>query len=433
MKDLNRLNRLQQQVRGAWDKLPLETKVKLGVKITAANAHAFVLKGKTIASQPHPPHRELLMLHSLLNDANATFAKSAAASPQGLFTHVGSDGQVYFGDVDYDATDPGWAYCFPAMVFTDGATPPFVVGKAVQIPDDTTVALLGDWGGWNAPAQSIAAAVKKAKSEYLLHLGDVYYAGTNGGGLLDPYELDKFTKVWPGVAGKSFALNSNHDMYAHATGYSLTALASPLFAAQGGNCFALYNKAFRIVGLDTAYYAPDNALEDFPGYMIGSLGPAQGPQMKFLQGQISQLTAGQTLILLSHHNGLNTNGSLPAQTDAPYMLWQQVTQAVQQIPAAASKKVLWYYGHVHVGAVYTPQTVGAVTIYPRVCGHSCIPWGIATDLQAPNVVWFEQEVLQPGPNYFVTNGYATLAVNGASLTEAFCNQNGKQSWSAPFP
>lgn len=422
MKDVGRL---QQQVKAAWDKLPLDVKAKLGLKITAANAHALAASGKTIGAAAHPPHRELLMLHSLLNDPTASFAKSAAAAPQGLLTHVGLDGQVYFGGVEYDSTDLGWAYCFPAMVFTDGPMPPFAVGNAIQIPDNATLALLGDWGGWNGPAQSIAAAAKG--SDYLIHLGDVYYAGTIGGGLLDPYEPDHFTNVWPGAAGHSFALNSNHDMYAHATGYCFALTTAP-FKAQGGNCFALYNKAFRIVGLDSAYYAPDNAIENFPGYMIGSLGPADGPQMKFLQSQISQLTAGQKLILLTHHNGLNENGSLPAQTDAAYMLWQQVTQAVKQIPAGASKNVVWYFGHVHVGAVYKAQSVGGVTIYPRCCGHSCIPWGIATELHAPNVVWFEQKVLGPGQNYFVTNGYAMLTLNGPSLTEAFLDQNGKKSW-----
>jgi hypothetical protein len=290
-----------------------------------------------------------------------------------------------------------------------------------------TIALLGDWGGWNAPAQSIAAAVKSY--DCLIHLGDVYYAGTT----LDPYETDHFTRVWPGVAGHSFALNSNHDMYAHATGYSETTLTAPPFVAQGGNCFALYNKAFRIVGLDTAYYAPDNTINDFPGYMIGSLGPPQGPQMQFLNNEISQLAAGQRLVLLTHHNGLNLNGSVPVQSDQAYTLWQQVTQAMKLLPAAADKNVLWYFGHVHVGAVYTPQSVGGVTIHARCCGHSCIPWGIATDLQGPDVVWFEKQVTKPGPNYFVTNGYATLALNGTSSTEAFHNQAGQQSWSGPIP
>ena len=73
-----------------------------------------------------------------------------------------------------------------------------------------------------------------------------------------------FVDEWPGVAGHSFALNSNHDMYAHATGYSLTTLTAPAFLAHGGNCFALYNDYFRIVGFNSAYYAPDNSLKTSP-------------------------------------------------------------------------------------------------------------------------------------------------------------------------
>jgi hypothetical protein len=31
----------------------------------------------------------------------------------------------------------------------------------------------------------------------------------------------------------------------------------------------------------------------------------------------------------------------------------------------------------------------------------------------------------------VTNGYATLTLNGPSFTESFWNQDGQQSWSGP--
>jgi len=51
--------------------------------------------------------------------------------------------------------------------------------------------------------------------------------------------------------------------------------------------------------------------------------------------------------------------------------------------------------------------------------------------QSTHVVWFEKQVLQPGPNYFVTNGYATLTLKGASLTESFFDQDGKKSWPKP--
>ena len=164
MKDLARL---QRQVKAAWDRLPLDVKAKLGLKITAAHAYALALQSKTIAALPHPPHRELLMLHSLLNDPNATFAKAATEAPQGVLTYVGSDGQVYFGNVEYDSTDFEWAYCFPAMVLTDGPVPAFTVGKTIRIADNTTIALLGDWGGWNGPAQSIVAAAKSC--DCLIH------------------------------------------------------------------------------------------------------------------------------------------------------------------------------------------------------------------------------------------------------------------------
>lgn len=429
MKDINRL---RQQVKAAWAKLPKDVQAHLEGKMRAANIQALAVQNEAVATVADAqPDRELVMLHRLLND-NLEGLVPGVAVPEGIFTYVKPDGEVAFGGRDYDATDPGWAYCLVAMVETLGSTPPFKVGNAIQIPNSTKLALLGDWGGANAPALSVGAKAKSA--DYLIHLGDVYYAGTNAnGGSLDPEQMTNFLDVWPGAAGHSFALNSNHDMYAHATGYSLTTLASAKFKAQGGNCFALHNDAFRIVGLDTAYYAPDSKLTDFPGYMIGSLGDAQGDQMHFLQGQIAQLRAGQRLVLLSHHTGLNVDGSLPKPSDPAFLLWQQVTQVLKQLPAAASQDVLWYWGHVHAGAVYKPQIVNGITISPRCCGHGCIPWGVASELaQSAHVIWFEKEVLKPGgTNYFVTNGYATLTLNGASLTEAFFDQNGNRSWRKP--
>lgn len=427
MKDIGRL---KAQVKAAWAKLPKDVQAHLEGKMRAATIQAEAVQNEAVATVTDAqPDRELVMLDRVLND-NLEGLTPGEAVPEGIFTFVKPDGEVGFGGRDYDATDPGWAYCLVAMVETLNQTPPFKVGNTVQIPNSTTLGLLGDWGGANAQALAVGTAAAK-RSNYLIHLGDVYYAGTNGnGGSLDPEQETNFLDVWPGAADHSFTLNSNHDMYAHATGYA-TAVASAKFKAQGGNCFALYNDAFRIVGLDTAYYAPDSKLTDFPGYMIGSLGDAQGDQMHFVQNQIAQLKAGQRLVLLSHHNGLNVDGSLPQPSDHPFLLWQQVTQVLKQLPAAASKDVLWYWGHVHAGVVYKPQKVGGITITPRCCGHGCIPWGVASELaNSAHKIWFEKQVLPPDPGktYFVTNGYATLTLNGASLTEQFWDQNDKQSW-----
>lgn len=439
MRDQKQVQELQQQVKAAWAKLPKDLQERLEPKIRAAHQFAVGAHNRTIAPACSPNH-QLSMIYSMLYDdpdgilrtVTGTGGPSgtpgtAAMAPEGIFTHVGSDGEVYFGGVDYDSTDPGWAYVLVALAETLGQTPPFKLPPnypaqpAIAIPDNATLAILGDWGGANAPAQQVAASVAAAKPDYVIHQGNVYYAGTNGTGILKPYESDNFVNVWPGKPGASFALNSNHDMYAHATGYSLTALAAPAFKAQqGANVFTLSNKSFRIVGLDSAYYATDDM------YDTGSLGASNGPQALYLQFQAkAAAAAGQTLIVMTHHNGLAWDGSSKMEP-----LWNDV---VSQIGVLSGKSVIWYWGHVHIGALYQRQMANGIAIYPRCCGHSCIPWGVASGLQNnPNVPWFEKEVLKPGPNYFVTNGYSTLALSGASLTEAFFDQSGNVQWQSKW-
>ena len=415
---------LQQQVKAAWAKLPPDVRARLEPQILAAHQQMLAVNTLGAEAAPAPVNRQLLSVYSMLNDDPDGLLRSAAKpAVEGILTQVRPDGEVLFGEVDYDVTDLGWAYIIVALGETWGETPPFKIPtQAVQIDDNATLAILGDWGGANQPALQVAKAAKGSRANYFIHLGDVYYAGTNGSGALEePYQQTNFLKIWPGPVGASFALNSNHDMYAHATGYSLTALASEIFKTQGGaNCFALYNKSFRIVGLDSAYYAPDDL------YDVGSLGDPAGGQATFLRQQAEQAAAaGQNLILLTHHNGLSWDGSTPEP------LWQEVAD---QLAPFSGKSICWYWGHVHIGAVYKPQVVNKITIYPRCCGHSCIPWGVATGLQHnSNVLWFENEVLGPGSNYFVTNGYATVALTGASMKETFYDQSGSAQWSNTWP
>jgi hypothetical protein len=412
---------LQQNVKAAWNKLPPDLRARLEPRIRAAHEYTLAVRNRTVSRDIPPPPQQLVMLHSLLHDDPDGLVASAMA-PETILTFVGPDGQIFFGDVQYDSTDVRWAYIIVALAETRHQTPPFKIpSKDIPIPDDTTVTILGDWGGWNGPAQQVAKAAQAANAQYFVHLGDVYYAGTNSSKFpQEPFQQKHFLDVWPGPPGRSLALNSNHDMYAHATGFSNTTLPAPAFSAQmGANCFALCNKYFRIVGLDSAYYSPDDL------YDTGSLGGPAGKQAQFLKQQADLAAAsGQNLVLITHHNGLSTDGRKPEP------LWKEVAD---QLSAFSGKSVCWYWGHVHVGAIYKPQVINGITIYPRCCGHSCIPWGIAKDLSSPQVQWSEQEVLGPGHNYFVTNGYATLALSGASMTETFYDQSGKSQSSGRWP
>ena len=418
---------LAAELKKAWAALPPDERARLEPELRSN--HDALLSIRHGVAPPSPPSRELALLYSLLHgDPDRLLSDSTTGAAN---TWVGADGQVYFGGVEYDSTDPGWAYCPYTWCVIGGKTPSFSNAPAVvAIADTVTIALLGDWGGNNKAAQEVASSArgKLGAGDVMVHLGDVYYAGTNESGVVErDYQQLHFLAPWPWTEtqGKSFALNSNHDMYAHGTGYFNTALASPLFASQNRcSYFALYNDRFRIVGLDTAYFDPDRS---GTGFMEGSLGPTgAGTQAQFLNDQALAATAAkQQLILLTHHTGLAYNG-LAYKGSAMPSLWEQV---ITQLAPLAGDTVIWYWGHEHMGVVYTDRKdPSGVTIRPRCCGHSCIPWGVATGLEAPGVEWYEKTVPVPGSNYFVANGFATVALDDSSLTETFYRQDGSESW-----
>ena len=60
----------------------------------------------------------------------------------------------------------------------------------IKIPDKCSIALLGDWGADNDHALNIAKQVRARKPDIAIHLGDIYYAGTQ-------YETERFLANWP--------------------------------------------------------------------------------------------------------------------------------------------------------------------------------------------------------------------------------------------
>jgi len=112
-------------------------------------------------------------------------------------------------------------------------------------------------------AADVASHMEAVRPHFTIHLGDVYYVG-------DPPEVidnclggpgksggNRYT-TWPVGSVGSFALNSNHEMYARYFNDFLPklgmrpGLGRPL-AGQKTSYFCLQNKFWRILGLDTGY------------------------------------------------------------------------------------------------------------------------------------------------------------------------------------
>lgn len=355
----------------------------------------------------------------------------AQTQPGGI---VAPDGSI-LGAGAYQDFDDGWLWAlfnYLINLVDPGRVAPFVPKgggapyyQPLQLNNGRArIALIGDWGtgtfdgGGYDPATSVLQTAMALQPDYLIHLGDVYYAGTDDAP--PPFEEQQhFLSMWPALPPqRSFTLNSNHEMYGGANGYFQVALgrgaATPTpFAHQNGRSyFALSCGDLAIVGLDAAYFDPSSM------YMDGGLGtPAQDPQYAFLQAVAA---AHRQLVLLTHQTAMSMDGRqlLP--------LWTDVSGAID-----ASKIALWYWGHIHAGIAYdSGSAIGAQGVRAGCCGHGAIPMGAAWGLQqqSQGVAWIADQPVG-GAAYAnrVRNGFALLTVgSNGTVSEAFYNAGGSQ-------
>ena len=314
---------------------------------------------------------------------------------------------------------------------------------------DVTFAVLGDWGTgvWpdgkqaDCPSQLVMQGIQNLKNnkgvplvDYIVHLGDVYYAGTG------KEETDNFINHFPSAyKDKFFTLNSNHEMYDGANGYFDKALGSPLLSSQNGTSyFAIEGEKWVIVCLDSGFYDESGL------YMKGAItnnSDLKKHQINFL----AQYTnCDKQLILMTHHTGINYSGTERNDKKHKGVLWDQV------VNQALNGKTpdTWYWGHIHNAFVYNDNNaiVQASTSVNggkpkfRCCGHAAIPFGKATHFDTNTMDYYAQTPMNAtNPDETekirVLNGFATIRLTDTFMIETFYevsnNYNGepKAVWS----
>ena len=412
---------LSSRLKAAWKKLSPAQQNQIAPILAKANQQAVTVSqtGALPPADPSVPHQALLASSALTDDKDAVVS-SLNLKPDQLI--VGPGGEIW-GTGKYQQLDPGWVEA--AVIWLEH----LILGKhafnnsipkTITIPDDVEIAIAGDWGtgDWRtaanpAPSADVGRYIDFLKPHLTVHLGDVYYAGTND------QEQHLLVNIWPKGSLGALTMNSNHEMYSGAKPYFQKALGSPLFKIQQKcSFFALENANWVIVGLDSAYYSDEAGL-----YMHGSLHPAKGPttQVDFLKTQVAK---GKKVIVLTHHNGLAQDGSGPDNASNANNLWVQVMSA---FPAGKGPDY-WYWGHVHAAAVYKPY--GPANVLCRCCGHGALPWGHASDLaNSQHVAWYEnRNARDTDIPERVFNGFAVLKLAGSNLQEIFYDENGGIAW-----
>jgi hypothetical protein len=272
-----------------------------------------------------------------------------------------------------------------------------------SLADTGRIAAVGDWGTNLYGAPVSAASISKAGSyELLLHLGDIYYSGT------DTETKDRFLGVWPTGAGKvSRALNGNHEMYSG--GYAYFDDVLPTFG-QKSSYFALQNANWLLVGLDTAH--TDHAVD--------------AEQVRWLNAVVAGAGA-RKLILFSHHQPYS-------RLDEQGPLLQAALAGLLQGKRIAA----WYWGHEHDCIIYDRHP--RFGLLGRCIGHGGIPsprkaavLSAPTERSLAGITWKRLSATNnapaclalDGPNplikgeeqKFGPHGYLTLEFDGPELIE----------------
>lgn len=372
--------------------------VEDSVRLHAALAHVQLTLRE---SQQHPD-----VLISPNDPLTARFQSFIAerARAEGKVATLQAGGE----EAKYDKHDLlGWLIRFPLEWLAGRRRRRFLPLPDLEpIPDRARFALFSDWGTglYGAPHIQRSIEADAVPLDCVVHLGDVYYAGTD-----NEYQTN-FLDFWPRREGSiGRALNGNHEMYSGGRGYFEVGLPD---LKQPSSVFALQNKHWLVVGLDTAYRDSD----------------LSNGQAEWLQGLVANV-GDRRLILLSHHQLYsNTGGS------------QGISLQARVARLLDRRKILaWYWGHEHVCALYDRHPLWG--LHGRCIGHGGIPelrhnledcaavqtvghntWrrmtGAATN---PDCLFLD------GPNPFIAghandylpHGYATVTLDGPHLLEEF--------------
>jgi hypothetical protein len=198
-------------------------------------------------------------------------------------------------------------------------------------------------------------------------------------------------------------------MYSGGHGYFDVLLADPRFAAQARcSYFAIANREWQIIGLDSSYKDPDEA-------------SLEGRQGEWLRERITENPSRGT-ILLTHHQ--------------PFSAWEDITTPLPRtIDEMVKPHMLsaWFWGHEHRCAVYkAADDTGNYTdiaMYEAVMGHAGVPSlrePLSAEERKRTTEWELDDYYMVGDEQWLVGGFAVLTIDGNQASVQYYDEYGKE-------
>jgi hypothetical protein len=292
--------------------------------------------------------------------------------------------------------------------------PPDVRPGVYALPDQCVIALAADWGTGTKSAYAVGDAIRREHPDVTVHLGDVYYSGTE-------HEFREYflgPGRWPqgqlrgtGVAAHgTYTLNGNHEMYSGGAGYFRLAL--PAFG-QETSYLCLENAHWRIVGLDTGYYA-----KSFPflELMVDFIRLHRATRRWLQQVVFRDPTDRRPVILLTHHQWFSAFDS-------------EYRRVGRQLRPYLDRVLLWFWGHEHRFAAYAPFGFDGTRVRARCIGHGGMPIELGAAIARPDrplVCTDDRQARELGGQAIGYCGFVLLRLGGAELRVEYRDETGTE-------
>jgi len=284
-----------------------------------------------------------------------------------------------------------------------------------KIPANATIGIFGDWGTGMPDAVDLLKQIKTFDPDILIHLGDVYYSGTQEE--MQTRFLDVYKTVFGVNPPRSFSLSGNHDMYSGGVGYYW--LIDRL--GQGASYFAIQNDDWLFIAMDTG-------LHDVNPLQGGSAATFLDDKEATWVNELVGKSRNQKIVLLSHHPLFTAFDPIEGATVNPLLL--------KQIQGSLPKVSAWFWAHEHRLAVYDAFQGLA---RGRCVGHGAIPVfadkaGDPPKLAGVPVHREGGKLLDMGSTDKVfKHGFAIMTLKGKKATVAYFRQGeAKPLWQETF-
>lgn len=314
--------------------------------------------------------------------------------------------------------DLGWAECLAVYLRfkldqkLDGGRIPYSPDQNVVVDLDRKmrIAIIGDWGTGDEVAIGLLREVAGFKPDLLLHLGDVYYAGTQA------EQQVNFLDICRDVLGSSIPLYSlcgNHDVYSGGEGYAWLVRQ----IGQQASYFCLRNSGWQFLAMDTGHN--DNNPFTISTNMTSLVKEGQWSEAAWHLDKIDH-AEGRKTVLLSHHPLFSSFSAVGTIEGKPYAYNPNLYVDFQSV---LSQIVWWFWGHEHTLAIYEPYMglhrgrclgASAVPVFVDQQGYQAAA-GMETWQGLPMPGWNQAAVLgNNGSDY--DHAFALLTLDGASAT-----------------